>query len=88
MLCEAKVLPKTHRTVWAVQFIYGLVPVSDHVDMRWSVVVGIHDDAQARKPQDGGHSMIVASNPKAWVIQNQLLGEVKPNERLENQLTV
>ncbi len=72
MLCEAKVLPKADRTVRAVQFINGLVPVPDHVDMRWSVVVGIHDDAQARKPQDGGHSMIVANNPNTWVS----LGEV------------
>lgn len=37
--------------------------------MRWSVVVGIDDDAQARKPQDGGHRMIVANNPKPWVIR-------------------
>jgi len=69
MLCEAKVLPKADRTVRAVQLKYGLVPVPYHVDMRWSMVVGIHDDAQARKPQDGGHSMIVANNPKAWVIK-------------------
>ena len=70
MLCEAKVPPKTDRTVRAVQFKDGLVPVSDHVDMRRSVVVRVHD-TQARKPQDGGHSMIVASNPKAWVTEKK-----------------
>jgi len=69
VLCEAKVLPKADRTVRAVQLKDGLVPVPDHVDMRWSVVVWIDDDAQARKPQDGGHSMIVANNPKPWVIR-------------------
>jgi len=60
MLCEAKVLPKADRTVRAAQFNDGLVPIPDHVDMRWSVVVWIHDDAQARKPQNGGHCTIVA----------------------------
>jgi len=66
VLCEAKVPPKTDRTVRAVQFKDGLVPVSDHVDMRRSVVVRVHD-TQARKPQDGGPRMIAAKNLKTWV---------------------
>ena len=78
MLCEAKVIPKTDRTLRVVQFKDGLVPISDHVNMRRSVVVGIDDDTQARKPQDGGHSTNIAYNPKAWVICKSL----RQNSRL------
>jgi hypothetical protein len=68
VLCEAKVFPNGDRPIRAIQFKDRLVPVSDSVDLRRSMVVRINDYAKTRKPQDGEH-IPIKINLNAWVIR-------------------